>query len=311
MRPPARVRRLAAGEIAATGPKRTVCDAHSTERLPGDAVRREGEPAGGDAAVNEAYDGLGATYTFYREAFHRNSIDGRGLPLDATVHYGSSYDNAFWNGDRMVFGDGDGDVFQRFTLSVSVIGHELTHGVTQYSANLDYRGQSGALNEHVSDVFGALVEQFRLGQSADRATWLIGAGLFTPKIKGTALRSMKQPGDAYDDPVLGKDPQPATMSGYVATDDDMGGVHLNCGIPNHAFYLAASELGGYAWERAGRIWYRTLTDAKLPSDVNFAGFAAATARTAADIYGQGSAEHNAVQAAWRRVEVTPNGAARA
>jgi Zn-dependent metalloprotease len=176
----------------------------------------------------------------------------------------------------MVFGDGDGTVFNRFTIAVDVIGHELTHGVTQFTAGLDYQGQSGALNESVSDVFGSLVKQRSLGQSAGQADWLIGAGLFTPEVHGVALRSMKAPGTAYDDPQLGKDPQPATMSGYVETSDDNGGVHTNSGIPNHAFYLAATAIGGNAWEGAGQVWDDVLTGGSLPHDVDFATFAEAT-----------------------------------
>jgi Zn-dependent metalloprotease len=289
---------------AAHGLKRAVYDGDSTENQPGVEVRAEGQPPVADPAVNEAYDGLGATYDFYSEVFGRDSIDGRGLPLRATVHYGVRYDNAFWDGARMVFGDGDGEVFGRFTSSISVIGHELTHGVTQYCGGLDYQDQSGALNESLSDVFGALVEQYRLGQTADRASWLIGAGLFRPGIRGVAIRSMKAPGTAYDDPRLGKDPQPATMAGYRRGTADNGGVHLNSGIPNHAFYLVATAIGGPAWERAGRIWYRTLTDGKLGGGIDFAGFAQATLDAASTLYGADSAEAAAVQAGWQGVGVS-------
>lgn len=287
-----------------SGPDRTVSDAAGSESLPGRTVRREGDDPSGDVAVDEAYDGLGATYALYSQVYGRASIDGAGLPLLASVHYGTSYDNAFWDGGQMVFGDGDGQVFGRFTASLSVIGHELTHGVTQYTANLDYQGQSGALNESVSDVFGALVEQYARGQSAATASWLIGVGLFTDQVEGEALRSMKAPGTAYDDDVLGKDPQPADMSGYVETSDDNGGVHLNSGIPNRAFYLVASALGGNAWDRAGQIWYDTLTGG-LAGSASFVDFAAATASAASARYGSDSAEHRAVLDAWSTVGVTP------
>ncbi|MCD9197309.1 M4 family metallopeptidase [Aeromicrobium wangtongii] len=285
---------------APTGPDRTISDAHGTQSLPGEVVRREGDDPTGDPAADEAYSGLGATYELFARAFDRASIDGAGLPLLATVHYGRDYDNAFWDGDQMVFGDGDGQVFGRFTASLSVIGHELTHGVTQYTANLTYQGQSGALNESLSDVFGALVEQHARDQDAAEASWLIGEGLFTDQVQGTALRSMKAPGTAYDDDVLGKDPQPATMDDYVQTSDDNGGVHINSGIPNHAFYLVATALGGHAWERAGRIWYDTLT-AGLEPQTDFADFAAATAAAAAQRFGPTSREHGAVREAWSTV----------
>ncbi|TPX05222.1 peptidase M4 family protein, partial [Schumannella luteola] len=163
-------------------PDREIADAGGRERLPGRVVRREGGPATGDLAADEAYEGLGATFDLYSEVYGRNSIDGAGLPLRATVHYGELYDNAFWDGERMVFGDGDGEVLQRFTRSLSVIGHELTHGVTQFSSGLAYQGQSGALNESISDVFGALVEQHAATQTSAEASWLIGEGLFTPEV---------------------------------------------------------------------------------------------------------------------------------
>ena len=277
---------------------RTISDADHLLQLPGRVVRREGQPPVADASVNEAYAGLGDTHELYWAQYLRDSIDGRGLPLDATVHYGRDYDNAFWDGQRMVFGDGDGEVFNRFTISLSVIAHELTHGVTQYSANLAYQGQSGALNESVSDVFGALVEQYAAGQDVTEASWLIGAGLFTEQVQGQALRSMKAPGTAYDDDVLGTDPQPDSMSGYVDTEDDYGGVHLNSGIPNRAFYLVAEALGGNAWEAPGQIWYDTLTGKDLTETADFAAFARATATAAATRYGTGSAQHDAVLTGW-------------
>ena len=287
------------------GPDRSIADAESREQLPGVVVRREGDPPVADLAVDEAYDGLGATFALFSEVFRRNSIDGAGLPLDATVHYGELYDNAFWNGERMVFGDGDGEIFSRFTASLSVIGHELAHGVTQYSSGLVYRDQSGALNESVSDVFGALVEQYTLGQSVDQASWLIGEGIFTDQVEGSALRSMKNPGSAYDDDVLGKDPQPGHLDDYVETEDDNGGVHLNSGIPNRAFYLVAEQLGGNAWEHAGRIWYETITGPELTARADFAEFASATIVAATGLFGADSAETAAVRSGWSGVGVTP------
>jgi Zn-dependent metalloprotease len=235
-----RGQRHALGEIAplaatpAGTKRRTIFDARQGGTLPGDLIRAEGDAPSKDASVNEAYDGLGATYDLFWERFGRRSIDGKGMRLDATVHYRKLFNNAFWNGRQMVFGDGDGVIFGRFTRSLDVIGHELTHGVTQFEAGLEYQGQPGALNESLSDVFGSLAKQNALGQSAEEADWLIGAGLFQPGVKGKALRSMKEPGTAYDDPRLGKDPQPAHKKGYVDTEDDNCGDHVNSGIPNRA-----------------------------------------------------------------------------
>ena len=242
-----RGRREAIGSVRFMAPagtkRRTIYNAKNGTDLPGTLVRGEGDPPTGDIGVDEAYDGSGATYDFYHEVFQRNSIDGFGMRLDSTVHFDRKYDNAFWNGNQMVYGDGDGEIFDRFTKSIDVIGHELTHGVTQNEAALLYKGQSGALNESFSDVFGSLIKQKTLNQTADQADWLIRQGLFTSKVNGVALRSMKAPGTAYDDKVLGKDPQPAVLKDLYTGTADNGGVHINSGVPNRAFYLAAIEMG--------------------------------------------------------------------
>jgi Zn-dependent metalloprotease len=236
----------------------------------------------------------------FSDVFGRRSYDDRGAEVVATVHYEKDYDNAFWDGTQLVFGDGDGTVFGRFTKPVDVLGHELTHAVTQFTADLTYQGQSGALNESVSDVFGSCLKQRLLGQSADEADWLIGEGIFLPSVQGTALRSMAQPGTAYDDPVLGKDPQVASMGDYVDTDEDNGGVHTNSGIPNKAFHLAATAIGGKAWEGAGKIWYAALTSG-IAADTDFAGFAEATVAAAAAVSPEAADQ---VRTAWTTVGVT-------
>ena len=173
----------------------------------------------------------------------------------------------------------------------------MTHGVTQYEAKLVYRNQSGALNESFSDVFGSLVKQRTLNQTATEADWLIGAGLFTPNVDGQGLRSMKAPGTAYNDPVLGRDPQPAHLNDFVNTTSDNRGVHINSGIPNHAFYVAATEIGGNAWEKAGQIWYIALRD-KLQAESNFQVAANLTFQTAGELFGVGSSEQQAVRGGW-------------
>jgi Zn-dependent metalloprotease len=286
----------------APAPDRTISDARQLERLPGTRMRGEDDPPTGDVAVDEAFDGLGATFDFYWDAYQRSGIDGAGAPLLATVHYGRDYDNAFWNGERMVFGDGDGEVFRGFTGAISVIGHELAHGVIQHTAGLEYQGQSGALNESIADVIGALTEQYAAGQTADQATWLVGDGIFTEEVQGRALRDMQNPGTAYDDDELGKDPQPAHMRDFVVTTEDNGGVHINSGIPNRAFALAAIALGGNAWEQAGQVWYRALTGG-LSSTADFRTFADATADAATELYGEDSEVTTAVRTAWTTVGV--------
>lgn len=281
---------------------RRVYDAQQGETLPGTLVRQEGQPPTGNAAIDEAFDGAGATWDLYMEEYGRNSIDDGGMIIDQTVHFGTDFNNAFWNGEQMVYGDGDGELFTRFTIDMDIIGHELTHGVVQHEANLVYYYQSGALNESFADVFGSLVKQRHFAQDVTQADWLIGDKVLVGKY---ALRSMKAPGTAYiDHPILGTDPQPASMAKYYTLPpwDDNGGVHLNSGIPNHAFYLAAMELGGKAWEKAGLIWYRTLAD-KLGRVSTFRRAARATLQVAREEFGSGSLEEKAIRKAWKAVKV--------
>jgi Zn-dependent metalloprotease len=286
--------------------RRTIFDCGSSTNL-SDArlARTEQGEVSPDASVNRAFDGLGATRRFYAEALGRNSIDDRGMRLDGYVHRGVRYNNAFWDGQQMIFGDGDGQVFTDFTGSLDVIGHELTHGVTEHMANLEYHVQSGALNESMSDVFGSLVRQWTRQETADRADWSIGADVFTPGVGADALRSLSNPGQAYDNDLLGKDPQPAHMRDFVelpdTEDGDNGGVHINSGIPNKAFHLTAVRIGGYAWAAPGRIWYESLRASTRTTD--FQAFARTTAGKAGELFGQGGVEQKAVLSAWADVGI--------
>lgn len=283
---------------------RTIRGANNQEVAPGPVVlRAEGSPPTSDIAVTEAYDGLGHTFDLFWQEYARDSIDDRGMALDATVHYGKDYQNAFWDGRQMVFGDGDGKLFNRFTIALDIIGHELAHGVIEKEAGLVYFYESGALNEHVADVFGALVKQRALQQTADKADWLIGAGLLAPGVKGVALRSMAAPGTAYDDPVLGKDPQPAHMKNFLQTNFDNGGVHINSGIPNKAFHSVATALGGDAWDGAGRIWYHALLDPSVLANTGFRRFARVTRKVADRLYGATSVQRKAVVDGWKSVGI--------
>ena len=302
IRQAAPVAAAAPAAVAIPGQKqRTIYDCHNNMPSPGESVeqaRAEGAGPKGDSEVDEAYDGLGNTYDFYLNVLNRNSIDDQGMPLNGHVHYGSRFNNAFWDGQRMVFGDGDGVVFNRLTISLDIMGHELTHGVTEKEAQLIYQDQSGALNESVSDVYGSLVKQYHNGkQAAQDADWLIGEGIWADSGRGEALRSMKDPGTAFEG-----DRQPAHMNDYVNTIDDNGGVHNNSGIPNKAFYLAATEMGGYAGERAGFIWYATLRDPRLKPNASFRQFARLSAVNA-EILFPGGPEQQIVRGAWSEVGV--------
>lgn len=290
----------------ATPGARSVHGAGSRTDLPGQLVRGEGEPASGDPAVDEAYDGTGAVRDLFAQVLGHDSWDGRGSAVVSTVHYGRDYVNAFWDGTQLVFGDGDGTLFARFTKPLDVIAHEFTHGVTQATAGLAYEGQPGALNESVSDVFAAVTEQRVRDQDVTQADWLIGSDLLLPGVQGVALRSMREPGTAYDDPRLGADPQVGSMDRYVDTTEDHGGVHLNSGIPNRAYVLAATAIGGRSWQTSAPIWWAALTGGDVGHDTDFAGFAAATVAAAERLHAVESAAVAAVRDAWSEVGVAPS-----
>jgi Zn-dependent metalloprotease len=277
--------------------RRLVYDARRCRHLPGRLVITEHNSGHADTEAREAYHGSGATFAFFAHAFGRNSIDGHGMTIESTVHYGTRFENALWNGRQMVYGDGDGRIFHRFTASVDVIAHELTHGVTQFSAALGYTGQTGALNEHLSDAFGIMVKQYVLRQTAHQSDWTIGTELFGPDVNARGVRSMANPGSAYDDQFLGRDPQPSHMRDYVTTADDHGGVHVNSGILNHAFYIAAIVIGGKTWRVLGRIWYVVLTRYLRP-EADFYDFVRATVHVAGELYGKGSRIQRILIGAW-------------
>jgi len=280
---------------------RTVFDAKEGRRLPGTLVRDEGDAPGHDPKINAVYDNLGIVWDFFHDVFGRNSIDNRGQRLVATLHFDTDFDNAFWDGQQLVFGDGDGVLFQGLSRSLGVVAHELAHGVIQYAAGLDPEDQPGALAESWTDVFASLVKQYHQNQDVKAASWLVGRHILGPGIKGQAVRSLKDPGSAYDDPILGKDLQVSHFRNYLTTNHDRGGVHINSGIPNRAFYLVASQLGNFAWDEAGQIWYEALH--RFQHDTDFAGAAAATYQVAGELFGSSSVQQQAVQNAWEEVGV--------
>lgn len=259
--------------------KRFVYDSNNTNFQQLKLVRKEGGPRTDDAIVNTAYESAGLIRTFFKRQFNYESFDNKGSDLIFNVHFGENYNNAFWDGDEMTFGDGDGKMFTSFVNSIDVMGHELSHGVIQFTANLDYEKEPGALNEHFSDVFGTAVKQSALKQSAAQADWLIGDTIVGPSFPGKAIRSMRDPGTAYQG-----DPQPAHMDKFYTGSDDYYGVHINSGIPNKVFFLVATVLGT---SPAVNIWFAALK--QLKSDANFAAYktailtAARSAERAGDI----------------------------
>ncbi|MCP5055934.1 MAG: M4 family metallopeptidase [bacterium] len=267
--------------------------------LPGKLVREEGDKNTKDTAVNEAYRHAGYVYDFYKKVYERNSLDDHGMALISSVHLRKKHNNAYWNGEQMIYGDGDGVRFIRFTKSLDVVGHEFSHGVVTHTCNLEYKNESGALNEHFADVMGVLVRQWRKKESAKSGDWTVGKDCLGPNVDASGLRTFLDELAFEDDPIMGTDAQPKHLDNKYKGTDDYGGVHINSGIPNHAFYLTAYELGGKAWTRAGRIWYDTLTLLRPTSD--FDEMVEGTLKAATALFGTGSKELKAVKIGWKGV----------
>lgn len=266
----------AAMTVIPTQARRLVYDSQHTNRQRLLLKRSEGnKPVRGDAAINTAYDFAGVVRNYYQQNYGYNSWDNQGSDLVLNVHYSQQYNNAFWDGDEMTFGDGDGRIFTSFVNSIDVTAHELTHGVVQTTAGLIYQSQPGALNEHFADVFGSVIKQAFKKQSAKTADWLIGDTIMGPTLKGQAIRSMKAPGTAYDNRLMGKDPQPDHMKNYYSGSADNYGVHINSGIPNKVFYLVSVAI---TTRKAGLLWFETLK--KLSSEATFRQFKATLLKTA-------------------------------
>jgi len=269
----------------------SVYDCGHGRSLPGKPVAAPARSK--DRTARRTFVETTAVARFFQSCFDRNSVDGEGMTLLSSIHYGSRYNNAFWDGRQMTYGDGDGKIFLDFTLSDDVIAHELTHGVTQFSAALGYEDEPGALNESISDVFGSMFRQWRAGQDVASADWLIGADIMGPaaRARGYAcLRDLARPGARHC-----LTSQPAHLRDYIPNGDP----HENSGIPNHAFFQCARALGGNSWERAGRVWYAALTDPQAVPDLDFAAFARLTRQAARRLFAADAAVLKAVNAAWR------------
>ncbi len=271
----------------------------------------------------DAHYGAAKTFDYYQTVHGRNGIDGNYGPGSTTaaansavgllvsrVHFGSSgrYNNAFWNGTNMSYGDGDGTTFTPLT-TIDICGHEMTHGVTERTANLTYSNESGALNEATSDIMGSMVELYSDGGVISGDTWKIGEDAYTPGTAGDALRRM-------DNPNAVGDPDHYSLR-YTGTADS-GGVHTNSSIVNHAFYLMAAggtnrvsgvTVTGVGTSAMEKIWYRALTT-YFTSSTNFAAARTATINAANDLYGSTSAQATTVATGWCAVGVgaCPGGA---
>lgn len=250
---------------------RRIFDSQNTGSTRLKIIREEGAMSLNDADANAAYDNGGIVRDYFKTVLGWNSINDDGLDLIFNVHYMVKYNNAFWDGEQMAFGDGDGVNFQNFVRALDVTAHELTHGVVQYTANLEYKGQSGALNEHFADVFGTAIKQWAAKETEKTANWLIGEICTMGKYAGKAVRSMKAPADT----AVVLSAQPENMSKMFKGTADNGGVHVNSGIPNKAFYLVSMDIGT---QKAAKLWFETLKILKPTS--KFTDFYKALTKTA-------------------------------
>ncbi|AHA31078.1 bacillolysin [Exiguobacterium sp. Leaf187] len=249
-----------------------------------------------DRAAVSAHVNAAKTYDFYKNTYGRNSYDNAGARLNSTVHYSTNYNNAFWDGTKMVYGDGDGTTFVALSGALDVVAHELTHAVTEYTAGLVYQNESGAINEAVSDIMGTVAE-YTVGSNFD---WLVGEDIYTPGVSGDALRSMSNPA-AYGDP-------DHYSKRYTGTQDN-GGVHINSGIINKAAYLLGNggtfynvSVTGIGVPKLGAIYYRALNTYLTPNS-NFSSLRAAVIQSAKDLYGSTSAEATAAAKSFDAVGV--------
>lgn len=250
-------------------------------------IMREEDQVAPTEPAHRVFAAIGLIRSFLKEKLNIDQMFGCDADINAVIHYDKNYSNAFWNSQAIFFGDGDGTIFGPFYNDIDIIAHELAHGYISSQADFDYVDQSGALNESVADVLGIVVKQYVQKQTATQSNWLLGENLFIDKRKGPALRSMKNPGTAYYFTKSNNDPQVGHMDQYrdLPRYVDNGGVHINSGIPNKAFYLLATKIGGYSWEIAGKIWVAAVSDPSVSNTATFIEFAQATIRSAKNLFG--------------------------
>lgn len=278
---------------AAAPPTFSVFDCRNGTKLPGILASKPATSK--DLSVRRAYTQTAAVSRFLETVFGRNSIDDAGLPLNSSVHYSVGYNNAFWNGSQMTYGDGDNRLFVDFTKSNDVIAHELVHGLTQYTLGLDYDNEPGGLNESLSDVFGSMFRQWAAKQTVSKADWLIGKEIIGPLAQGrgyTCLRDLSNPGGGH---CLA--PQVSRYKDYQPGMDP----HDSSGIANQAFYHAAMTIGGKSWEKAGRVWFAVLTTSGLKPRMTMKQFATQTRKLAKSLFPADPVVKSAIDSGWKSV----------
>jgi Zn-dependent metalloprotease len=283
----------AAPSAVAAAPSVVVFDCNHTQTLPGSQVINPG--ASPDPTAKRTFGETTLVAAFFAQVFGRNSIDNGGMTLVSSIHYGVNYNNAFWNGSQMTYGDGDGSIFVDFTKGDDVMAHELMHGVTQHTLQLNYSDEAGGLNESMSDCFGSMFRQWSANQTVSKADWLIGKNIMGPTAISqgfTCLRDMAKPDAKH---CLA--PQPTKFSQVKPGMDP----HLSSGPPNLAFYTACKKLGGNSWDKIGHVWYKSVAGFGPTPNLKMKAFANRTRAVATQLNPGTPAVFNAVDAGWKKV----------
>jgi Zn-dependent metalloprotease len=281
-------------ELAAA-PQITVYDCKNSQSLPGAPIKSP--KTSKDLSAKRTFTETTGVAKFYKAVFGRNSIDNAGMTMMSSIHFGKAYNNAMWNGQQMVYGDGDGKLFVDFTKGNDVIGHELTHGVTQHSLQLAYTGDAGGLNESMSDCFGSMFRQWEAGQDVKAADWLIGSDIMGSVAKAKGYKCLRNMANPADKAALA--PQP-TMYSQITPGMDP---HYSSGPPNLAFYTACMAQGGKSWEKIGQVWYTVLTTSGAQPNISMPKFAARCRQVAAQLYPKDPSVAKAVDAGWKKIGI--------
>ncbi|MDO8778577.1 MAG: M4 family metallopeptidase [Burkholderiaceae bacterium] len=302
----ASVKRTATPKVNAKRLLRQIYDAKGQTFLPGTLLRDEDDPPTRNETANQAYDNIGIAMQFFATVLGHDSADGKGMRIDASVHYGYNFANAMWTGKQMLVGDGDGKHVKNLAGSLGIIAHEFAHGISQHLIKgglgvvqvpgqpPTLKGEAGALNESFSDVCASMVKQWHAGEDVKSADWLLGEDILAPHV-GKAIRSLKDPGNAVL--TWREDDQIKDYRRFKPTDD----AHKASGIANYAFYTAAMKLEGRSWEALGPVWLKGFD--KLRARATFLDAAHATMSVAATLHGKGSATHEAVKSGWKKANV--------
>lgn len=280
-------------EDLAAEPESVVFDCKHTQTLPGRSVSNPGTSA--DPSSARACTQALRVAEFYQTIFKRNSVDNAGGTLVSSIHFGRKYDNAMWNGTQMVYGDGDNKIFTDFTGGNDVIGHELTHGVTQHTLQLGYTDDAGGLNESLSDCFGSMFRQWETKQTSQTGDWLIGSDIIGPTVKEkgvTCLRNMANPADPH-----ALAPQPANYSQITPGMDP----HFTSGPPNLAFYSACKAVPGNSWDTIGQVWYHVMMTAGAHPTMSMKDFAGRTRQAAIQLFGAEPEVASSIDKAWKAI----------